>query len=93
MSARLKLTAALLGVALLAGCTDEERADQRTIIKSKLPPGCEVTDVGEYGAFNHVLVVTCEGKKTASLSAIDNRQCGNSICRHNVMTFGVGEPS
>lgn len=83
------IVALAAGIAL-SGCTDEERAEQRTIIKGKLPAGCTVQDVGEYGQFDHVLVVVCNGQRTTSAMLSQQYSCGKTYCRRNMITASVG---
>lgn len=46
----------------LAGCdpTDEQVAK----VRAALPAGCVVRDLGSYGDINHLVVVTCNDRRT-----------------------------
>lgn len=53
----------------LTGCspTAEQLQQQKTLIESSLPPGCEFKYAGEYATYP-VMFVYCDGKATTSVS-------------------------
>ncbi len=40
-------------------------------IQRNLPAGCQFHDLGSYGDINHVIAVTCDGRKTSANSHIE----------------------
>lgn len=80
---------AILGAALLlAGC-NEPTPEQRLRVRQQLPSGCDIHSFGEYGPFNDLVVVICDGRATSSLNQHWTTQCGKSTCHHYSATFFI----
>lgn len=61
------LFAILAGVALTSCEMPEDPLIQ---LQKKLPAGCTLTDVGEYGRVRAVLVVLCDGRQVATTNSM-----------------------
>lgn len=76
---------ALVGLAalLLAAC--QPTAQQEARIKATLPAGCEVRYLGSYGDVEHVVVVLCDGRHTATTNYAE--PVGKSEQRNTTVTI------
>ena len=72
-----KILILTLSIATLAGCTPEERAEQRQLIQRQLPKGCQMYDLGPYAEFERLVAVTCPGTVTTT-QGLDKRQSGKT---------------
>lgn len=80
---------AILGAALLlAGC-NEPTPEQRLRVRQSLPPGCTLFSLGDYGHFEDLVVITCDGRATTSLNQFWTHQCGKARCNHFGATFFI----
>lgn len=61
---KLRIIAAVGAVLLLAGCESQEQQFKR--IENNLPNGCKITDLGEYGRIDNVLVIQCGNQTTTT---------------------------
>jgi hypothetical protein len=82
----MKKVIACLGVtALLAfalgGCNEEQNRREAQQIQSRLPPGCEFKELGDYNG-RPVVAVFC-GSTTTTRSTYG---CGKTTCTQNVIT-------
>ena len=72
---------------VLAGCKPTE--EQQARVASKLPEGCKIIDLGEYGDFDNLVVVTCNGYQTQTMNMHWTRQCGKARCSHSGVSANI----
>lgn len=56
----MRIVIALMALLTLSACETQQEEEYR--VRSTLPNGCEITDLGTYHGVEHVLVVRCNGK-------------------------------
>lgn len=78
MKMRSALLPALCVLALVACKSEEQLAGERALINTRLPAGCEVVDLGEYGSIDQVVAVICDKERVVSTYGYENRSNGKS---------------
>lgn len=73
---------------LLAAC--EPTVEQMNNVRSHLPAGCELLDLGAYGEIDRLVVVTCDGRKTVSTNSVIIKSSGKTTIRDAAATFVIG---
>lgn len=70
---RLAVLAGLAALAL-AGCDSPE--DARARVNSQLPAGCQLKELGSYGRIDSLVIIICDGTKTAALNYTESHSAG-----------------
>jgi hypothetical protein len=84
----IKIVAVAAACLLLAAC--EPTAEQMTNVRSQLPAGCELLDLGAYGEIDRLVVVTCDGRQTVSTNSVIIKRTGKTTTRDAAATFILG---
>lgn len=59
--------AVLIFAALFLAACDPTQAEIEKV-RAAMPPGCTLTDVGDYGGVRHLVIVRCDGRRTSTQS-------------------------
>ena len=84
----IKVAAVAVACLLLAAC--EPTAEQVSNVRSQLPEGCELLDLGAYGEIDRLVVVTCDGRQTVSTNSVIIKRAGKTTTRDAASTFLIG---
>ncbi len=83
--------ASILGILILSGCDDSPTPGEKALVEAKLPPGCELIDLGEYGEIDRLVIVRCQAADTVSTTEADIRQVGKTTQLYLNASFVVEE--
>jgi hypothetical protein len=65
----IRLFVVTFALLVLVGCGVSP--EQRERVKSVLPDGCKILELGEYGQIDELVVVICNGRQTVSTNTYE----------------------
>lgn len=63
----MKIAAIVVASLLLAGCAQTE--EEKAVVRTKLPAGCQLMELGEYGSIRNLIIVTCRNRDTTTINS------------------------